>query len=125
MRFKPFALAAAVAAAALMGAAPATAATSDAVAEHFATATPLTSGGPTAQALIITEVQEGVRNPNKVAECYQAQGGNCTISQSVAIQAQSADVIQVQLASPKGVIATAPTTPVQKKLTGAGSFRAT
>ncbi|MBL1102659.1 hypothetical protein [Streptomyces coffeae] len=47
---------------------------------------PVAVAAPSAQGLVITEVQNGVRNPNKVAECYQAQGGNCTISQSVAVQ---------------------------------------
>ncbi|MET8997244.1 hypothetical protein [Amycolatopsis sp. NPDC004169] len=79
------------------GAASAEAASAgDAVARHFATAAPFAEAtARTAQNVVITEVQKGKRNPNKIAECYQAQGGNCTISQSVALQATVSSTVGV------------------------------
>ncbi|WP_226351882.1 hypothetical protein [Pseudonocardia sp. ICBG601] len=60
-----------------------------AVAEHFRTAKPFSDqpGTQLMAHIVVTEVQPGKRSPNKVAECYQAQGGDCNISQSIALQA--------------------------------------
>jgi hypothetical protein len=81
------------------GTTPTSAVKDDAAARHFASATPFARDGVVAQGLVITEVQTGVRNPNKVAECYQAQGGDCTISQSVAIRATVNSSVGVSFAA--------------------------
>ena len=54
-----------------------------------------------------------------------AAGLRAAVQQSVAMNSQSVPIIGVQCHRPKGVMAIAPTMPVQKKLTEAASRRET